>query len=218
MMRSAGRLPKPALAPKPRESWKTLSRSVRNLSQMRSAMAALPMEAASLARALTGCFGLAAFALALVGIEIALAQADRFRRHLAELVIGDIGDRLLQGHEDRRRQPDRLVGGLGADIGELLGLGRVDVDVVAAAMRADDHALIDRRAGRDEHRPALFQVPQRISDGVAARGRDEDAVAPPFDRAAIGRIAMINPAHHAGAARIGEEFAEIADEAARRRV
>ena len=35
-------------------------------------------------------------ALAVVGVEQALAQADRFRRHLDQLVVGDIGDRLLQ--------------------------------------------------------------------------------------------------------------------------
>src|SRR5215472_4070357 len=33
--------------------------------------------------------------LALVGIEVALAQADRLRRNLDQLVVGDIGKRAL---------------------------------------------------------------------------------------------------------------------------
>ena len=38
----------------------------------------------------------AARALAVVGVEEALAQADRFRRHLDQLVVLDIGDRLFE--------------------------------------------------------------------------------------------------------------------------
>src|SRR5882724_12074246 len=67
-----------------------------------------------------GLFG----ALALVRVEELLAQADRFRRHLDELVVLDIGERLFQRHPDRRRQPHRLVLGRGADVGELLALER----------------------------------------------------------------------------------------------
>ena len=74
-----------------------------------------------------------ALALALVRIEEALAQADRFRRHLDQLVIGDIGDRLLEVIRigGVSRTASSLRGG--ADIGELLALDRVDVEIVAAA-------------------------------------------------------------------------------------
>ena len=58
---------------------------------------------------LFGRGGGAGGALAVVGVEQALAQADRFRRHLDQLVVGDIGDRLLQAHDLRRGQPHRLV-------------------------------------------------------------------------------------------------------------
>src|SRR5215472_10189305 len=37
-------------------------------------------------------------ALAVVGIQELLAQADRFRRHLDQFVVLDIGERLFQRH------------------------------------------------------------------------------------------------------------------------
>src|SRR5713101_10159634 len=50
--------------------------------------------------------------LAVVGIEQLLAQPDRFRRDLDQLVVGDIGERLLQCHLDRRGQAHGLVLGV----------------------------------------------------------------------------------------------------------
>ena len=94
---------------------------------------------------------------------------------------------------------------------------RVDVEVVAPAVLADDHALVDLRPRRDEHRPALLQVPQRIGDRVAGAVGDQHAVAPALDRALVGLVAVEDPVHHAGAAGVGQELALIADQAARRR-
>ena len=47
--------------------------------------------------------------LAVGGVEQLLAQPDRLRRHLDQLVVLDIGQRLFQRHADRRGQPHRLV-------------------------------------------------------------------------------------------------------------
>src|SRR5918992_4589609 len=104
---------------------------------------------------------------ALVLLEMALAQADRLRRDLGELVVADELDRVLERELDRRREQDRLVLARGADIGELLGADRVDHEVVVAAVDADDHALVYRLAGVDEHAAALLQLPQRIGHGDA---------------------------------------------------
>src|SRR3546814_6073228 len=46
----------------------------------------------------------AAFLLARMRVEQALAQAHRLRRHLDQLVVGDVGERLLQAHHAWRRQ------------------------------------------------------------------------------------------------------------------
>src|SRR5205085_8909081 len=125
-------------------------------------------------------------------------------------------DGLFQGHDLRRGQPHSLVLGGRADVGQLLALQRVDVEVVAAAVRADDHPLIDLRPGVDEYRPALLEVPQRVSDCRAVRVRYQDAVATAFDRPLEGRVAVKEAAHHAGAAGIGEKLSLIADQAPRR--
>src|SRR5690606_23375080 len=103
-----------------------------------------------------GGFGRPLRLLAVVRIEQLLAQADALRRHLDQLVVADIGDRLFQRHLARRGEADRLVLAGGADVGQLLGLHRVDVEVVVAAVLADDHALIDRRAGIDEQDAAFL--------------------------------------------------------------
>ncbi|KIU01546.1 hypothetical protein QU38_01070, partial [Staphylococcus aureus] len=72
----------------------------------------------------------AAGALALVRIEVALAQADLGRRHLDHLVIVDVRDRLLQRHLLRRGQADGVVlAARSAEVGELLRLHRIDLEV-----------------------------------------------------------------------------------------
>ena len=57
-----------------------------------------------------------------------------------------------------RRMLRSLAGG--AHVGELLFLGRIDVHVVGAAVLADDHALVDLVAGRDEQLGPLLQAVQ----------------------------------------------------------
>src|SRR6266511_3719897 len=59
-------------------------------------------------------------------VEGLLAQPDRLRRHLDELVLGDPLERLLERDLPRRRQDDVLVPAGGADVRELLLLADVD--------------------------------------------------------------------------------------------
>src|SRR5690349_6346580 len=47
-------------------------------------------------------FELSRLAFALVRVKVALADPDRLRRHLDQLVVLDIGDRLLKAHPPRR--------------------------------------------------------------------------------------------------------------------
>jgi hypothetical protein len=80
-------------------------------------------------------------------LQVALAQPDRLRRDLDQLVVVDELDRVFERQLDRRRQQDRVVLAAAADVGELLGrLDRVDDEVVVAAVDADDHALVHRVA------------------------------------------------------------------------
>src|SRR5579859_4516379 len=75
-------------------------------------------------------------------IEHLLAQTNGLGRHFDQLVFLDVGDGLFEGRAARRGEADGLVLARGPHIGELLGFYRVDVEVVASAVFADDHALI----------------------------------------------------------------------------
>src|SRR6185312_6441990 len=157
-------------------------------------------------------------ALAVIGVEEFLAQPDRFRSHLDQFIILDIGERLFQRHLDRRRQAHRFVLRGGADVGELLALENVDLEVVVARVLADDHALVDLPAGLDHHRAAVFQLEHGVSHRLALVVRNQHAVATALDVALVGRIAMEQAVHDRGATGIGEQFALVADQAASRRI
>ncbi len=85
-------------------------------------------------------------------------------------------------------------------------------------MLADDHAAINLPARLDHHRAAVFQVPHGVSHGLALIGRDQHPVAPANDVAAMRTVGVKQPVHHRSAAGVGEEFALIADQSARRRI
>src|SRR6476620_1591159 len=91
-----------------------------------------------------------------------LAQPDRCRRDLDQLVLGDEFERALEGHRPWRREPQRLVVGVRPDVGELLLLGRVDVHVARAAVLADDHALVHLDTCADEQIRTLLQIEQPV--------------------------------------------------------
>src|SRR5262249_44295415 len=55
-----------------------------------------------------------------------------------------------------------------------------------------------------------------VGDGAAARIGDQHAIAAALDRPFVGRVALEQPAHDAGAAGIREELPVITDEATRR--
>src|SRR4051794_30038702 len=148
-------------------------------------------------------------------LEESLADADRLGRHLDQLVVLDIGDRLLEAHAPGRGEADAFVlGAAGAEVGELLGLQGVDLEVLGLGVLADHHAFVEHLAGRDEEDAALFQHVEGVSDGRALFHRDEDAVLAALDRALVRAVALEQAVHDAGAAGVREELAVIADEAA----
>src|SRR6266404_4074279 len=152
-------------------------------------------------------------ALAVVGVKKFLAQPDRLRGHLDQFVVLDIGQRLFQGHLDRRGQAHRFVLRGGADVGELLALEDVDLEIVVAGMLADDHALVDLPARLDHHRAAVLQLEHGVGHRFALVVGDQHAVAAALDIALVGRIAVEQAVDDGGAAGVGEQFALIADQA-----
>ena len=85
-------------------------------------------------------------------------------------------------------------------------------------MLAHDHALIHFPTGLNHHRAAIFQIPHGVSNRFTNIIGDQHAVTTAGNFALILRITIEQPVHDGGAARIRQQFTEIADEAARRRV
>src|SRR2546421_8313058 len=155
-------------------------------------------------------------ALAVLLLQKALADADGGGRDLDQLVIGDELDRVLQRQLDGWRQQDRVVLAGGADVGELLGLGRVHHQVVVAAVDPDNHALVELLAGRDEQPAALLQVEQRVGDRLAVLVAHQHAVVAIGNLALHRRKTVEDVTHEAGAAGERQELPLEADQAARR--
>src|SRR5581483_66353 len=68
-------------------------------------------------------------AAAVVFVEDDLAQAEVLGGNLEALVVVEELQALFQRELPRRREQDRVVGGVGAHVGELLALGDVDHQV-----------------------------------------------------------------------------------------
>src|SRR5204863_199999 len=83
-------------------------------------------------------------------LEHALAQADRLRRQLDQLILVDELDRGFQRERDRRGQEELLVGRRRPNVRQLLGLRRVHDQIVVARVDADDLPAIDLHARREK--------------------------------------------------------------------
>ena len=95
-----------------------------------------------------------------------------------------------------------------------LDFERVDLEVLGLGVLADHHAFVELLAGRDEEDAALLQHVERVADRLAIAHRDQDAVLAALDRALVRAVSLEQAVHDAGAARVGEELAVIADQAA----
>src|SRR5207302_7417745 len=101
------------------------------------------------------------------------------------------------------------------DVGELLLAGDVHVEVVVAAVLADDHPFVDPDARRHEQDAALLKV----EDGVRSRRPFtvgyHCAVGARLNGTVPWRPAIEKSVHHAGAARLRQKVRAKADETAR---
>ena len=75
-------------------------------------------------------------------MEQSLPHPDRHRGYLDELVLSYPLDSRLQRDLTRRLQLDGLVAGMGSDVGQLLALGGIDRQVIAAAVEAETRAVV----------------------------------------------------------------------------
>src|SRR5262249_48130637 len=142
--------------------------------------------------------------LALTPRQHALAQPQRLRRHLEQLIVLHPLERPLDLELARRREHGVLVLARGADVGELLRAHDVHVEVAAPAVLADDHALVDFYSRAHEQRRPLLDAEQAVRGGLAGLGRHDRADAAARDLACPRLVAADGAVQHALAARIGE--------------
>src|SRR5690606_7588029 len=126
--------------------------------------------------------------LALVRVEVTLTQANALRSNLDQLIILDVGDRLFEGHPARRGEANGIILAGGAEVGELLGLERVHLQVLRLGVFADNHAFVELLARADEQYAAIFQGVEGVGDGFALLHRDQHAVLAALDRAFVGTV------------------------------
>jgi hypothetical protein len=153
--------------------------------------------------------------LALVVVQDTLAQPDVLGGDLDQLVLVDELKRGFQREGQGWREKELLVGGGGADVGQLLGLGRVDYDVVAARVQAHHLAAVDRHARRQQQGSAFLQVEEGVGVGLAGVLRDQHTTGPALERSCVGAVVGKVMVEDAGAARVGEKLRAITDEPTR---
>ena len=92
-------------------------------------------------------------------VEDDLAHTHGLGGDLHQFVDLDILEAFLQRHDGLGNDAGFLVAAAGADIGELLGLGHIDHEVVVVDMLADDLSHVDVLAGIDEELTTVLHVP-----------------------------------------------------------
>ena len=149
--------------------------------------------------------------------ELGLPQPQRVGRDLDALVGAQELERTLERERARRDQADEDVGRGGADVGLVLLLGRVDVEVLGARVLAHDHPLVDLLAGADEEAAPVLEAVEGEARGGAGAVGDQGAGGAGAHLPGPRLPALEHVVQQAGAAGLGEELGAEADQAARGR-
>src|SRR5258706_366967 len=127
---------------------------------------------------------ISALLVALVFGKRQFAQANVGGGDFDQLIFLNVLKRLLERHLARGLEDDVLIAAGGAHVGELLGLGGVDDDVVLAAMLAADLAFVAGFAVLDEEDAAVLERVERIAVDGAGHVADHRSVGAAADLAA----------------------------------
>lgn len=133
---------------------------------------------------------------------------------LDALVLAQELERLVERQDLRGHQALQHVGRGRAHVRQVLLADRVDVEILGAAVLADDHALVELVAGGDEQRAALLQRGQREPGGLAGAVGHERSARSGAQLAEPRLPPVEDVVDQAGSARLGEELRPEADEAA----
>ena len=121
---------------------------------------------------------------------------------------------MLQSHFLHRGENDVFILTRCAQVGELLFLGGVDVDVVVTVVLAHDHALVDRVAGLHKERAARFQIEQGVGHGRTGAVRHDGTGKTRGEVAAPLLVPFQIGIHDARALGVREKFVAVSDEPA----
>src|ERR1700674_839582 len=100
--------------------------------------------------------------LPLIRLQNLLAQSQRFRRDLDELIVGNKFNRLLKIEIAVRHEADRLIRSRSPHVGQLLLADNVDVEIRVLCVLADNHAFVNGDARAREKRTALLQIVESV--------------------------------------------------------
>lgn len=157
-------------------------------------------------------FLLAVFALALDGVELALAEAEMLGGDLEKLVVEQEIETLLETELSVGSKLDGTVGSVSAHISELLFAADVDVEVVFFVTEADNHSLVDIGLGRNVESAARLGGVEGVGGRGASLKADESTVAFGFILGVGGLVAVGDTGHNDRATGGGEEAIAQADE------
>ena len=91
-------------------------------------------------------------------IKDPFSQAQYFGGKFDKFIRCDVFDGALEGKLNRRGELDAFAFALAAKIRQLLCFGRIDGQIVTAAVDSHDHALVDTLAVTDEQLAAFLSA------------------------------------------------------------
>src|SRR2546422_675312 len=106
--------------------------------------------------------------------EEALADAERLRRDLEELVVGEKLDRVVQRELANPVELHRDIRRAAPHVGEVLLADHVYLEVALADVLSHDHALVDLDAGVEKELPPILRRVQTERGRGAVLPRDLD--------------------------------------------
>ena len=147
-------------------------------------------------------------------IEVDLTQTNGIWRDFHQLIIVDIGNRLFQGHFDRRGQAHRFIRAAGPHVRQFLAFKRIHLKIVFAVVLANNHALVDILLAANKEFAAVFKVKDGIGHRDPILHGDQNASSTAWDGTFVRGPGVKYAVQNARAAGVGHEFALIADQAA----
>ena len=109
-------------------------------------------------------------------IEEDFAHPHMVRSDFHKFILLDILQRFLKGEFDCRRENDLFVTTRCPDVGELLGLADIDIEIPFPGMLADNLASVNLLARLYEEPAAIEKLIHRVSNCFASLQRDQRSI------------------------------------------